>query len=83
MFCGFVFLNYLQVEKPFYLQTDASDVALCAILFQLDENGNSCPIIYASRILKGAELAYYIYYWKGIVGDSMGPTKISFLYNGR
>ena len=41
------------------MQTDASDVALGAVLFQLDEDGNPCPIIYASRTLKGAELAYY------------------------
>ena len=52
-------LNYPEIKKPFYLQTDASDVALSAVLFQLDEGGNPCPIIYASRTLKGAELAYH------------------------
>ena len=59
LFSCSVLLNYPEVKKPFYLQTDASDVALGAVLFQLDHNGNPCHIIYASRTLKGAELAYY------------------------
>ena len=59
LFSSSVLLNYPEIKKPFYLQTDASDVALGAVLFQLDEDGNPCPIIYASRTLKGAELAYY------------------------
>ena len=54
-----VLLNYPEINKLFYLQTDASDVALGAVLFQLDRDGNPCPIIYASRTLKGAQLAYY------------------------
>ena len=54
-----VLLNYSEIEKPFYLKTDTSDVALGAVLFQLDEDRNPCPIIYASWTLKGAELAYY------------------------
>ena len=58
-FSSSVRLNYPEIKKPFYLQTDANDVALGAVLFQLDEDGNPCPIIYASRTLKGAELAYY------------------------
>ena len=59
LFCGSVLLNDPQIEKPFYLQTDASDVASGAVLFQLDGDGNPCPIIYVSRTLKGAELTYY------------------------
>ena len=59
LFSSSVLLNYPEVRKPFYLQIDASDVALGAVLFQLDEDGNPCPIIYASRTLKGAKLAYY------------------------
>ena len=59
LFSSSILLNYPDIKKPFYLQTDASDVALGAVLFQLDEDGNPCPIIYASRTLKGAELAYY------------------------
>ena len=54
-----VLLNYPEIRKSFYLQTDASDVALGAVLFQLDEDGNPCIIIYASRTLKSTELAYY------------------------
>ena len=59
LYSSSVLLNYPEVKKPFYLKTDASDVALGAVLFQLDDDGNICPIIYASRTLKGAELAYY------------------------
>ena len=59
LFSSFVLLNYPEIDKPFYLQTDAGDVALGAVLFQLHADGNPCPIIYASRTLKGAELAYY------------------------
>ena len=59
LFSSSVLLNYPEINKPFYLQTDASDVALGAILFQVDEVGNPCPIIYASRTSNGAGLAYY------------------------
>ena len=59
LFSSSVVLNYPEIKKPFYLQTDASDVALGAVLFQLDEDGNPCPIIYANRTLNGADLAYY------------------------
>ena len=34
-------------------------MALSAVLFQLDGDGNPYPIIYSSCTLKGAELAYY------------------------
>ena len=60
MFCSSVLLSYPEIEKPFYLQSDASDLALGAVLFQLDRDGNLCPIIYASGTLKGAELGYYM-----------------------
>ena len=59
LFSSSILLNYPEVKKPFYLQTDSSDVTLYSVLVQLDEDGNPCPIIYASRTLKGAELAYY------------------------
>ena len=59
LFSSSVLLNCPEVKKPYYLRTDASDVALGAVLFQLDEDGNPCPIIYASWNLKCAELAYY------------------------
>ena len=49
LFCSSVLLSYPDIEKPFYLQTDASYLAFSAVLFQLDENGNPCRIIYVSR----------------------------------
>ena len=59
LFSSSVLLNYPETKKPFYLQTHARDVGLGAVLFQLDEDGHPCPIIYARRTLKGAELTYY------------------------
>ena len=59
LFCSSALLNYPDIKKPFHLQTDASDLALGAVLFQLHEDGNPCAIVYARCTLKGAELAYY------------------------
>ena len=46
-------------NKDFYLQTDASDVAVSAILSQKDENNLLRPIQYWSKKLNGPELNYY------------------------
>ena len=53
-------LRYPDYERPFYISTDASGYGLGAILFQkYGENGeDECPIAYASRSLKDAELRY-------------------------
>ena len=45
-------------SAPFILQTDASDVALGAVLSQVDENGVERPISFAARRLTGAEEKY-------------------------
>ena len=45
-------------SAPFILQTDASDVALGAVLSQVDENGVERPICFAARRLTGAEEKY-------------------------
>ena len=54
LFSRSILLNYPEIKTPFHLQTDSSDVALRAVLFQLDEDGNPSRIIYASLTLKGA-----------------------------
>ena len=49
-----------KIERAFQeIKTVASNLALGAVLSQLHQDGNPCPIVYASRTLKGAKLAYY------------------------
>jgi len=50
-------LAYLNFELPFILTTDASKIAVAAILSQV-QNGVERPIAYASRQMKKAEQAY-------------------------
>ena len=45
-------------DKPFYLQTDASNTGIGAILCQMDENGHEHPIVYLSRQLLPREKNY-------------------------
>jgi hypothetical protein len=47
-------------EKEFMVFTDASGVAIGAILAQIDDNGGEYVISYLSRLLKGAEIHYGI-----------------------
>ncbi|XP_023288921.1 uncharacterized protein LOC111674083 [Orussus abietinus] len=58
-FCKEVTLQFPKKDRPFYLQTDASDYALGAVLYQLNDEGQQEPIHFASRTLKGPELAYF------------------------
>jgi transposase InsO family protein len=51
-------LAYPCFEQDFHIATDASQVGLGAVLFQVDENGNERPIFYASRGLNKAERRY-------------------------
>ena len=48
-------------EKPFILETDASQYAIGAVLKQLDENGNERPVGYLSQSLSPAQRNYQIY----------------------
>ena len=45
-------------NKPFLLQTDASDLAVASILAQVDEDGREHVVCYASRQLSAAERKY-------------------------
>lgn len=58
-FCNDVVLRYPNKEKTFYIQTDASDFALGAILSQIDDDGQQGVLQFASRTLKGAEVGYF------------------------
>ena len=41
------------------MQTDASNIAIGAHLYQIDEKGQKAVLGFVSRTLKGAELTYF------------------------
>lgn len=47
-------------SKPFYLQCDASNHAVGAVLVQKDDENNDRPIAFISRKLRGAEVNYTV-----------------------
>jgi hypothetical protein len=51
-------LSYPRFDLPFYIQTDASDVAIGAVIGQIHEDGKFHPISFFSRHLSGAETNY-------------------------
>ena len=53
-----VMMNHPNFEQKFYLQTDASNVALGAELYQEDEDKEHHTIAFASRTLLAAEQNY-------------------------
>ena len=58
LLCSAPILAYPQFNKRFFLQTDASDRGLGAVLTQVDHNGHERVISYASRSLSDREKAY-------------------------
>jgi transposase InsO family protein len=54
-------LRHTDLTTPFWVETDASDFAIGAVLSQKDENGDLRPCAYYSHSLKKAERNYYIY----------------------
>ena len=59
LFCTQILLHYLDMTKPFFLQTDASDFALGAVLHEENPEKRIQPVSYASRTLKEAEINYF------------------------
>ena len=53
-------LAYPSLDKPFVLETDASILGLGAVLSQVQDDGQSHPVAYASRSLTALERNYAI-----------------------
>ena len=60
LFLNEMILAYPDIDKPYFLRTDASNYASSAILSQKDDFRDERVIIFISRSLKGAELNYFI-----------------------
>ena len=57
-FSNMIMMNHPNFERTFYLQTDASNIALGAELYQEDDNKEHHTIAFASRTLLAAERNY-------------------------
>ena len=53
-------LAYPDFKQPFILDTDASRDGICAVLSQIDEQGQERAIAYGSRLLSKAERQYCV-----------------------
>lgn len=51
-------LHHPDCTKPFYLQTDCSNIAIGGHLYQLNDNGDKKAIMFISRTLKTFEIKY-------------------------
>jgi len=53
-----VYLKHYLINKKFYVQVDASDMGICEILFQTDDEGEKRIVSLVSRTLSHCELHY-------------------------
>ena len=58
--CSYPILRNPDFSRPFILYTDASHIALGAVLSQIDDHGQEYVVAYASKLLKEAERNYNI-----------------------
>lgn len=59
LFCDTVVIHHPDPKGVYYLQCDASNYAIGAVLYQLDDTGDQLIVGVMSRTLKGAELNYF------------------------
>jgi len=59
-FLKVIVLKHPDFSKEFYINTDASNLSVSAVLAQLDEEGEERVICFASRVLTKVEKAYSI-----------------------
>ena len=52
-------LTFVDLEKPFVLETDTSGIGLGAVLLQEQEDGKLHPVAYASRALHRSQKNYH------------------------
>lgn len=59
LFCEAMIINHPDPKKRYYLECDASNYAIGAVLYQYSENHEEQIVGFASRSMKGAELNYF------------------------
>eukprot|EP01135_Chromosphaera_perkinsii_P007430 Nk52_evm1s842 gene=Nk52_evmTU1s842 len=75
-------LVYANWDEPFILQTDASEVAIAAVVGQYDKNGALRPLIFHSRVLSKDEAKLHISY-KELLAGVYGVMKGNYYLYGR
>lgn len=55
-----IILKYTDFSKPFYMNANASDIALGVVLYQVSENIDHIELAFASRSLQNFEWRYTI-----------------------
>jgi len=87
-FCKEPIIKQYQPDREALLETDASDVAVGAVLLQLADDGKLHPVEYYSRTMSPAEQNYNIYekelmaivdalkHWKNYLQGAQFPTTV-------
>lgn len=59
LLCEATIQQFPDMDKPFYVVTDASSTGIAGAIYQLDDDGHVRPICFNSRTLSSAEKNYY------------------------